>query len=428
MLDFLSNNILTRAFWGDEAWTAVISQLPVVDLIKTTAADFHPPLYYLIVHYWINIFGNSEISIRSISLIFWLLAGLAAYFLGRSLKLDRLWSAFFLLFTLFNPFIFAYAFEARNYTLFIFLSIVSAWQFYEIIKGKGNNFLYLIPSVLGMYTHYYMFFIIGAQYLFVLLTRRDLIKRFILLGVGFVIAYIPWLPFFLAQTKSVASGYWIPPVTYETVRDTAKVLVRGEQGSQFYDQLPTWYVFFMLVGAGVALVKKRLFTKETLLFTLWFLVPFFAPVILSYVRPIFFYRYLIVTAVPLMLLPLWWFGVKKHPLLLVFPLVFLAIFLHTDWLSFTTETNQIFRPVLKTVKETPHPIYTRLPSFAEVVYYNNYSGEPLPVMVIPEGLQQASGKALLDTYVSKGLIKLENPPEDQTYWLLEPGPTYEIKN
>jgi len=35
----LAQNYLPRGFWGDEAWTSLISQLPYFQMLKTTAAE-----------------------------------------------------------------------------------------------------------------------------------------------------------------------------------------------------------------------------------------------------------------------------------------------------------------------------------------------------------------------------------------------------
>ncbi|PIZ64741.1 hypothetical protein COY14_04075 [Candidatus Roizmanbacteria bacterium CG_4_10_14_0_2_um_filter_36_9] len=59
--------------WRDEAFSVVMSGQSVGNIIQSTAADFNPPLYYLILHYWMLIFGSSEIAIRSLSLLFYTL-------------------------------------------------------------------------------------------------------------------------------------------------------------------------------------------------------------------------------------------------------------------------------------------------------------------------------------------------------------------
>lgn len=426
-MDLPGNNIFTRPFWGDEAWTVLISQLPLLDLVKTTAADFHPPLYYTIIHFWAAAFGSGEVATRTVSLIFWLLSGVAVYFFTRSLKFSSLYSLVSILLVLFNPFVFFYAFEARNYTLFVFLSLVSMWHFSEILKSNRPRFLsqffYLLSSVAGLYTHYYMFFVVAAQYLYLLVFRRHLFSLFLKFSLLFLILYLPWLPFFLSQTRSVAGGYWIGKLTWETIGGALVVLVTGEQRTVFTNLLPVFFTIYLAVSAR----SKRLLTPETALFFFWLLVPFAIPIVISLVRPIFFYRYLVATSVPLMLLPLFWLSATKK--LSFLPLVILAVYLYTAGVAFVSQTDPHFKPILAKIHREAKPedvIYTLLPSFAEVVYYNNYDGRPLPIKVAPLGLSQASGRALLDTYVSKGYLTIAEPPKIGRYWYLEPGPKYAL--
>lgn len=437
-MELLVNNILTRGFWGDEAWTALISQLPWPDLVKTTAADFHPPLYYSIIHFWILAFGSGEVTIRLVSLVFWMLAGLVAYLFARTLKLSLSLSLVATLFVLFNPFIFQFAFEARNYTLFVFLSMASMWQFHKLTKIhrtgseiRRNGFAYILLTTLGLYTHYYMFFVVMAQYLFILLFRRDLWKRFLLFSFLFFLLYLPWLPFFFSQAKSVAGGYWIGPIGLGTIAGGALVLFLGEQRTPLTYVLPLLFFFYFVSGWQVVAKAKKLLTPETALFVFWIVIPFVTPLLISLVRPIFFYRYLVFISAPVMLLPLYWLAAEKKldKIFLVLPGIILLSYLFTDTVSFLTNTDQHFKPILAKIHQEAKKgdtLYTLLPSFAEVVYYNNSDGQPLPVKVVPVGLAQASGKALLDTYVQKGYLTLENRPKQGRYWYLEPGPKYKL--
>src|SRR5690606_29600904 len=56
--------------WRDEAFSFVMAQQSVLDIIKTTAVDFNPPLYYILLRFWMILFGSSEVAMRSLSLIF----------------------------------------------------------------------------------------------------------------------------------------------------------------------------------------------------------------------------------------------------------------------------------------------------------------------------------------------------------------------
>ena len=50
---FLPNN---TSVWTDELFTLEFVELKVPELLKTTAMDIHPPLYYLVVKLFVNLF------------------------------------------------------------------------------------------------------------------------------------------------------------------------------------------------------------------------------------------------------------------------------------------------------------------------------------------------------------------------------------
>ena len=65
---------LNQSLWLDEATTALVARMPIADFFtKFMPADFHPPLYYIVVHFWVRLFGASEISLRIPSIIFGIL-------------------------------------------------------------------------------------------------------------------------------------------------------------------------------------------------------------------------------------------------------------------------------------------------------------------------------------------------------------------
>src|SRR3989344_9670532 len=130
----LAQNYVTRGFWGDEAWTSLISQLPYKEMLKTSAADFHPPGFYTIVGLVYKILPPTEIVTRSISIIFYLLTifmvfKLASYVRGKQFGLMT--AAVVAL----NPVFFRYAFEARNYTMFGFAATGSIFFLLEISRS-----------------------------------------------------------------------------------------------------------------------------------------------------------------------------------------------------------------------------------------------------------------------------------------------------
>ncbi len=75
----------TQSIWFDEAFSVWVAKAGVLQIIQTTAKDTHPPLYYFILHYWMAIFGDSELAVRGLSAFFGILAIPMVYVIGRQL-------------------------------------------------------------------------------------------------------------------------------------------------------------------------------------------------------------------------------------------------------------------------------------------------------------------------------------------------------
>jgi len=160
MLNFLFTHtpllFLTQSFWRDEAFSYFLAKKNILEIIILSAKDFSPPLYHLLLHFWLKIFGGSEISMRSLSVIFfWATLYVCFLFLQEIFKLNFKKSLIYLLLFLVNPFLSYYAFEARAYSLFAFLATLSYYSFY-----KKNYKLYFLSTVFGLYTHYFMLFVV----------------------------------------------------------------------------------------------------------------------------------------------------------------------------------------------------------------------------------------------------------------------------
>ncbi|HUE75406.1 MAG TPA: hypothetical protein VMP10_01155, partial [Chloroflexota bacterium] len=65
---FRLQNLGTQSFWWDEAYSAVVSRLPIRQIVEVIVRDdFHPPLHYLVFHYWMRLAGEGEFALRLVS-------------------------------------------------------------------------------------------------------------------------------------------------------------------------------------------------------------------------------------------------------------------------------------------------------------------------------------------------------------------------
>lgn len=446
MLEF-SQNYLTRGFWGDEAWTSLISQLPYFQMLQTTARDFHPPAYYTVVELWYKIFPTTEVSTRVVSIIFYLLTVFLVhrlvYFIAREKK--RFWGLISALVVLANPIFFTYAFEARNYTMFAFAATGSMYFLWKFSINSNNKLLaifYILFTTLGIYTHYYMFFTLTAQGLYILLFDRKILLKIIGLYAIVGVLYLPWIPLLASQVSTVAQSYWIGAVDARTHYQAVLRILGGEGQNIFRPFLFGFSILLLVIGLTGHL-RQKTFEKPYILIWLWAIVPFIlaslpglkiGEVQLPF-RPIFFWRYLIGASVPLSMVSV--HTVQKLPNLFLKISIALVILLSLaiDYLTlrrYPTTFAQVYENEIVGQIKPSDKIVTVLPSFAEVLYYRNQFELENDVIVLTEGIIAHSGKSLLDAYEDPPQISVRNlgTPEDKealakgvVYFELRPGPS-----
>jgi mannosyltransferase len=102
--------------WLDEAQSVAIARRSLPGLVDGLRADGAPPIYYVLLHGWMQVFGHGDVAVRSLSILF-ALAALAVLAVVAGRALDRCATAFIVLITISHPYFVRYATEARMYAL-----------------------------------------------------------------------------------------------------------------------------------------------------------------------------------------------------------------------------------------------------------------------------------------------------------------------
>ena len=115
---------LVEPFWRDEAFSYLLAKKSIVELVVLTAKDFNPPLYYLLLHFWMKIVGGSEISLRLLSFLFYLgTIYVSDHVMQDIYGIPLKKRVHYLLLIAINPILLYYAFESRMYTMLAFFAI-----------------------------------------------------------------------------------------------------------------------------------------------------------------------------------------------------------------------------------------------------------------------------------------------------------------
>ena len=206
--------IASESIWSDEAFSLMLARMDLPTLVEWTSLDIHPPLYYVLLHYWTAL-GETETAIRALSALAGVLTVLILYKLGRVL-FNGLVGLYAALLLAANPYHIWYSQEARMYawvTLFVSLSVLLAlkvWRRPCLATWAG----YVLSTTAALYTHYYAVFGILIENLFFvyLLARGRLGAPILWRWIGsqalVFILFLPWFPTFLLPA-TVGGGGWI---------------------------------------------------------------------------------------------------------------------------------------------------------------------------------------------------------------------------
>ncbi len=176
---FLRTRELDGPFWIDEGLSVGIASYPLTDIPGVLIQDGSPPLYYMLLHVWIALFGSGVAATHAFSILFALAAIPAALWAGWSLFGRRAgWAAAAL--AAFNPYLTIYAQETRMYTLLSFLSILAAAAFLHAFAFRRRGYLPVFAGLLivMVYTHNWaLFFTAGALVAFALILKMSSDRR-----------------------------------------------------------------------------------------------------------------------------------------------------------------------------------------------------------------------------------------------------------
>lgn len=213
-----------QSLWFDEGLTAFGASLSSGKIIRYAQSSDFPPLYYLLEHYWTNLFGNSEAALRSLSA----LAGTLSLplFYALSKRLMRNGAAVLLATWLFafSAMQVWFSREARTYALASLLGLVSLHALVRLADRPSRPWfaLLVLSLAVSMYLHNMLFFYLLALNLawFVYPSERTWTERSKEILFADVIAaalYLPWVPSLLHQVQAVVGkGWW---GTRPTIRD-----------------------------------------------------------------------------------------------------------------------------------------------------------------------------------------------------------------
>ncbi|MDX1522401.1 MAG: glycosyltransferase family 39 protein, partial [Anaerolineae bacterium] len=196
------HGLATDSFWGDEILTASFANQAPVEVIRWTADDIHPPLYYLLAGQFTRLtvpLGASQTP-NPASDWLWRFPSVAAVVLAVAVTyktaycilrtaIDGPRSTFYVLRSTSSaaalllalaPIAIKYGQEARMHALFMLFSALSTWLLFRAINrpGRWPRWLaYALALAATIYTMYFGFLILAAHGGYVLAYAAQLSRK-----------------------------------------------------------------------------------------------------------------------------------------------------------------------------------------------------------------------------------------------------------
>jgi len=221
--------------WLDEALSANIAALPLGDIGDALRRDGHPPLYYWLLHGWMQLFGEGDTAVRSLSGVFGVLSLPLAWEAGRR-RAGRAGGLVVLALTAITPWCVRYSTEARMYALVLTL-VFAGWLLADDLLARPSRWRWAaLAAVTGgaLLSHYWAIHLGIASVLLLAWTwwrvgraggrigpdvppdgtwrptgpdvRAGVVRVATALAAG-ALLFVPWLPAFLDQLRSTGTPW-----------------------------------------------------------------------------------------------------------------------------------------------------------------------------------------------------------------------------
>ncbi len=283
------------SLWFDEALCAIqIASLR--QIWQGTAMGSLPPLYYILLHFWSYI-GENEFILRLLSTIFSLLSIYVIYAVGKVIVNKNMGLICALLLSI-SPLHIYYSQEVKMYTLFPLLTILSILFLIKILRADSLSLwiLFIITTVLSLYTHYFALFNIFAENIFIFFFQKDnrkLIKKWFVAQCTIILLFLPWIHILISQHLEQTLTFTseaMPKGDLKAVFMTFKNFTVGYHASKpvYLFAVP---FFFLLFTCGIYSLKNS--RRELYLLLCMTIIPIFITLLFSQKLNIYMDRFLI---------------------------------------------------------------------------------------------------------------------------------------
>lgn len=205
--------------WIDEAFTLHTTGAGVRYAISQSIEfEAQPPLYFIVEAGW-RLFDNSSVLFARVPSVVFAAAAVAVIVFAARRIAPAVPPLVTALVTALNPLLIWAAAEMRVYALVILVGAVLTWTLYEgffavDVSPRARSLArayYGAAAIVGLYSQYYVGFLLIAHALTIIVARRGALKPFVFVMVAVAVAFAPFLH--VALVHVAASGQFVEHAT-----------------------------------------------------------------------------------------------------------------------------------------------------------------------------------------------------------------------
>ncbi len=197
-----------QSLWLDEALTERLLRHSLPGLFAQLSGDVHPPLFYLVAKGWAELFGRSELALRSLPALFDTATCLVVWIWATAIA-GRRTGRIALVLAATSMFQIYYGIEFRQYALLGLLAAVAHLSLVRLLQvpTPGRAVTLGVVYAMALYTQYVAVLVLAAHAAIVV-SGRDRRARSLWLAAaaGSVIALAPWWPYLSRHIQIITAS------------------------------------------------------------------------------------------------------------------------------------------------------------------------------------------------------------------------------
>lgn len=368
MLGFVLRLIsINQSFWLDETTSAVVARdMSFGSILSFVKADFHPPLYYMVLKIWGNVFSFNEVALRMFSVLSALVSIFLIYKIVCQMYSAKAGYLAALLMAI-NPLHIYYSQEARMYMMEATLVLILIYAYLNLTKNKRCAIIYTFSAVFLAATDYLPCLIFPAIFLYSYLSNKDKgwWKHFLILHIPLVIFLGFWLPTLVEQIRygisieNVIPNWWMV-LGVANIKNFLLIPVKFLLGRISFENNVLYagvvisifgLSFFSIIQAILKDHKKYL--NENRFILLWLFVPLVLSVILSFkLAVISYFRFLFLLPAFIALVALGLTTLRKSGKWIIFGVISLNVLFSLSYLVIGKFHREDWRRMFEFVQKT----------------------------------------------------------------------------